>query len=203
LFQVGTSNTKGQNVPLTFLVENDLFQPSAKFLLRGFCPFLGLSVEKSQNFSFRTIKSRFSSKIYIFSYLVCDKMALYLCRVVTLDSIWINVVAIKRQIRLAFLWKYFCETFFAFFSRILRWKFFGFHRTLKYGTWILERSLYLIKFIFVVFLVMKMTKFLKNFQIFTFVIIPDVPWRKNFVAFRAFVRSLPLETKLVLTRVDS
>ena len=40
-------------------------------------------------------------------------------------------------------------------------------------------------------------------QNFTFVIIPDIPWRKNFFAFRAFVRTLPLETKLVLTRVGS
>jgi len=110
-----------------------------------------------------------------------------------------NQIGISLKI---FLWN-----FFAFFEM----KNFGFHRTLIYGTWILERSLYLIKFIFFVFLVIKKTKFLKIkknremiiFSIFTFVIIPDVPWRKNFFAFRAFVRSFPLETKLVLTRVES
>ena len=151
-----SQNFSSRTIKSRFFVENDYFQSLAKFLFWGFCLLLGFSVEKSQNFGNlishpKLLNRDFSSKMTIFSYLVCDKMALYLCRVVTLDSIWINVVAIKRQIRLAFLWKYFCETFFAFFSRILRWKIFRFHRTLKYGTWILERSLYLIKFIFVVF----------------------------------------------------
>ena len=190
-----SQNFSSRTIKSRFFVENDYFQSLAKFLFRGFCPLLGFSIKKIPiqnykieifrrkwlfsvfgqililrflsligilswkiakfrkfNFPSKTIKSRFFvENDYFLIPCVWQDGALS----VSSSHTWLhldqrgrnktsNQIGISLKI---FLWNFFSH----FFSRILRWKIFGFHRTLKYGTWILERSLYLIKFIFVVF----------------------------------------------------
>ena len=139
-------------------------------------------------------------------------MALYLCRVVTLDTIWINVVAIKRQIRLAFLWKYWVR--FIFFWNEKKAKKYMEHSDME--LWYLSvHCIYwnsIISSFSKVYCSQTELHFPEiNFDLayisknarLTFVIIPYVPRRENFFAFWTFIRSFSLETKLVLTRVAS
>ena len=122
----------------------------------------------------------------------------------------------KTSNRIGISLKIFCLNFFFNFLRFLRWKIFEIFdskKTLK--TWYLDTWAFIVFdqiHIFVFFRLKNDEIFIRNFSekgdfaknsFFTFVIIPNIPWRKNFFAFRAFVRSLPLETKLVLTRVGS